>query len=569
MKNQLVASILNGIADILEFQNVAFKPQAYRTAALTISSLSENIEDLIEKGMLREVQGIGEHIAVKIEEIVETGKLKYYEELKKEVPVEIPALRQIPGLGPKKIKVLYEKLKVRTVADLKKVLEQNKVAGLEGFGVKTQAALLAGIGLIETRVKRHLYAEVEPVVAYLISELKKERSVLKVEPAGSFARGKETIGDIDLLAISAKPKEVMRTFISLRHVKEVLVHGPTKSSVRLDNGIQVDLRVVSEKEYGAASMYFIGSKEHNIELRKLALKKGYTLNEYSLSTVKGEKWVAGRTQEEIYGKLGMSFIEPELRESKGEIDAAKEGRLPKLVEEREVLGAFHNHSTYSDGSASLLEMAQKAESLGWKFISFNDHYGPVGITNPLNPKRVAGYLAEIEKVRKKVGLRVFSGLEIDILKDGTLPLSKKELENFDVVIASVHLALGMEEKEMTTRVCRTLNEYPVTMLGHPTGRLLNTREPMELNKERVFETCRDRDVFLEINGSPSRMDLNGDHVKFARDLGCQFALSTDGHAPSHLTFLPHAVRMARRGWLEKKDVLNCWGLKEIEKKLRS
>ena len=568
MKNLEIVRILNNIADILELQEVQFKPQAYRKAALSIESLTEDIEEVYQRGELQEIPGVGKAIAEKITEIIKTGKLKYYEQLKKEVDVDIEHLNEIPSLGPKKIKVLYKKLGVKTVADLEKVCKEKKVQQLEGFGEKTQQAFLEGIEVLKIRPKRFLYAQAVPMVNYLKEHLSHSKAVEALEVAGSFRRGKESVGDLDFLAISSKPETVMNAFTSLKDIKDVLAKGTTKSSIRLTNGMQIDLRVVGKKEFGSAMNYFIGSKEHNVELRKLALSKGYTLSEWGLFTLKGKKWIAGRTEEEIYQKLGLRYIEPELRENRGEILAAQQNTLPHVVTVKDINGVFHNHSIWSDGSNSLLEMAQKAEELQFKFISCNDHYGHIGITNPLNEKRLKGYLSEIEKVRKKVGIRVFSGVEIDILKDGTLPLSAKLLQQLDVVVASVHVALKMPEAEMTARVCKALDNYPINILGHPTDRLLNIREPLALNLDQVFETAKRNKVFLEINSSPQRMDLSGDKIKSALDVGCQFALSTDAHSLDGLTSYPYGVLSARRGWLEKKDLLNCWNLEKIEKVLR-
>ncbi len=565
MKNLLIAKILNNIADILELQGINFKPQAYRKAALSVEGLAEDIEELYQQGKLQEIPGVGGSIAEKIEEIIKTGKLQYYDKLKKEIKIDIEELNSIPGLGPKKIKILYQKLQVKNVKDLEAAIKNGKLQQLAGFGEETAKNLLKGIEFFKTNPQRFLYAQALPIVNQIIEKLKKNPAVDKIEVAGSFRRGKETVGDLDILVSSPQPEKVMDAFVSLPDVKDILAQGTTKSSLRLSNGLQVDLRVVKDTEWGSALLYFIGSKDHNVELRKLALSKGYTLNEYGLFRVKNKKWVAGKMEQEIYGKLGMDYIEPELRENTGEIKAAQEHQLPHLITARDIKGVFHNHSTWSDGTNSLLEMAQKAEQLGFKFISFNDHYGHVGITNPLNEKRLAGYLKEIEKVRKKVGIRVFSGVEIDILKDGTLPLSAAKLKQLDVVVASVHVALKMNEAEMTTRVCSVLEKYPVNILGHPTDRLINIREPLPLNLETVFETAARNKVFLEINASPARMDLDGMKIKKALQAGCKFALSTDAHAVNHLAGYPYGILMARRGWLEKKDVINCWDLKKIEK----
>lgn len=568
MKNLLIAKILNNIADILELQGINFKPQAYRKAALSVEGLTEDIEELYQQGKLQEIPGVGASIAEKIEEIIKTGKLQYYEKLKKEIKIDIEELNAIPGLGPKKMKILYQKLKVKKVKDLEAAIKNGKLQQLAGFGDETAKNLLKGIEFFKSNPHRFLYAQALPIVNQIIEKLQKNPAVDKIEVAGSFRRGKETVGDLDILVSSTQPEKVMDAFVSLSDVKDILAQGTTKSSIRLSNGLQVDLRVVKENEWGSALLYFIGSKDHNVELRKLALSKGYTLNEYGLFRVEDKKCIAGKKEEDIYKKLGLDYIEPELRENTGEIKAAQEHHLPNLITAKDIQGIFHNHSTWSDGNNSLLEMAQKAEQLGFKFISFNDHYGHVGITNPLNEKRLAGYLKEIEKVRKKVGIRIFSGVEIDILKDGTLPLSPAKLKLLDVVVASVHVALKMNEAEMTRRVCSVLEKYPMNILGHPTDRLLNIREPIPLNLEKVFETAAKHKVLMEINASPARMDLDGMKIKKALQAGCKFALSTDAHAIDHLAGYPYGILMARRGWLEKKDLVNCWEVGKIEKELQ-
>mgnify|MGYP001565352988 FL=1 len=564
----MIVKILNNIADILELQEIQFKPAAYRRAAQSIESLSEDIEEIYHREGLEEIPGVGRHIAEKIAEIIETGKLKYYDQLKKEVKVDIEQLNEIPSLGPKKIQVLYKKLGVKNLDGLEKALRQHKVSKLSGFGEKTELVLLQGIEALRKRPSRFLYIHAMPVVEEISKFLSRHDFVEKVEVAGSYRRAKETIGDLDFLVVSSQPQKVMDVFTRMKDVKDVLAKGTTKSSVRLSNNMQVDLRVVQKKEFGSALLYFIGSKEHNIELRKSALKQGYTLSEYGLFSVKGKKWVAGRTEQEIYQKLGLRYMEPELRENRGELEAARRGALPKLAAAKDVRGVFHHHSTWSDGNNSLLEMAQKAEELKFKFISFNDHFGPLGITNPLDERRLRRYLQEISKVQKKVGLKVFSGVEIDILKDGTLPLPAKRLKGLDVVIASVHLALKMDSPDMTKRVCRALNDYPVNILGHPLGRLLGEREPSASDLGKIFEAAKARNVFLEINSSPKRMDLPGEYIKAGRDTGCKFALGTDAHDVSHLPYYFLGMNMARRGWIQQNHLLNTWHLGKIEKALQ-
>ncbi len=565
MKNLDIAKILNSIADILELQEIKFKPQAYRKAALSVEGLAEDIQEVYDRGELKNIPGVGEKIAQKIEEILTTGKLDYFEKLKKDIKINLEEMNSIPGLGPKKIRALYQQLKIRNLEELEKAIKDGRVQKLRGFGEETAKNLLQGIAFARGKPPRFLYAHAWPIVKNIQEQLSKIPAVQKIEVAGSFRRGKETVGDLDFLAVSKEPEKVMEAFVGLPDVKEILVKGPAKSSIRMSNGMQIDLRVVQEHEFGAALLYFIGSKEHNVELRKLALSKSYTLNEYGLSMVKDKKRVAGKSEKEIYAKLGMEYIEPELRENTGEIAAAQQRKLPQLVMVKDINGTFHNHSLWSDGHNSLLEMAQQAQLLGFKFISFNDHYGHVGITNPLNEKRLQRYLNEIEKVRKKVNIRVFSGIEIDILKDGSLPLPVATLKELDVVVASVHVALKMSEREMTQRVCNALQQYPINILGHPTDRIINVRDSLALNLDKVFEIAARKQVFMEINASPARMDLDGTKVKAALKAGCQFALGTDAHAADHLAGYPYGVLMARRGWLEKKDVVNCWDVKKIEK----
>ncbi len=567
MKNLEIAKLLENIAGILELKEVQFKPQAYRKAARAIESLAEDIGEIARKEKLEDIPGVGKSISGKIREYLETGKIRAYEQLKKQIKVNLEELNSIPGLGPKKIKVLYQKLKIKNLGELEKAAKAKKIQKLTGFGEETEKALLQGVHLVRSRPKRFLYAHALPIVEQIKKNFRRYDFVDKIEVAGSFRRGRETVGDLDFLVISKQPEKVTKAFLDMPDVKTVLAKGTTKSSVRLTNGLQLDLRVLKEKEWGSALNYFIGSKQHNIELRKFALKKSYTLSEYGLFRVKDRKWVAGRTEEEIYRKLGLQFIPPELRENTGEIEAARQNRLPKLVETADIKGVFHNHTNWTDGDDTLLEMAQKAGQMKLKFISFNDHYGAIGITNPLDEKRLAGYLKEIEKVREKVGIKVFSGVEIDILKNGTLPLPAEKLRKLDVVIAAVHTSLKMPAEEMTKRVCHALENYPINILAHPTGRLINEREPSQLNLEKVFETARKNNIFLEINAQPARMDLCGEHIKAAKAAGARFVLSTDAHSTDSLENYPLGVLMARRGWLEKKDILNCWEMEQIEKEL--
>ncbi|MBT4651203.1 DNA polymerase/3'-5' exonuclease PolX [Candidatus Woesearchaeota archaeon] len=568
MKNLEIVRILNNIADILELKNVEFKPMAYRKAAQGVEFLSEDIEEVYKRGELQEIPGVGEHIAKKIEEIIKTGKLKYYNKLKKEVKIDIEGLKSIPGLGPKKIIQLYKKLKIKNLKDLEKAIKKNKLQTISGFGKETEKLLLKGIIFIKSQPKRLLYSHAIPIVKEIKETFQKFNFVKRIEVAGSFRRGKETVGDLDFLILSNQPEKVMKLFTSLPDIKQILAKGTTRGSIRLNNGLQIDLRILKEKEFGSALLYFTGNKQHNIELRKIALRKGYTLSEYGLFNLKTKKLIAGKTEEEIYKKLNLQYIPPELRTNLGELQAAQNNSLPKLVTEKDIKGIFHNHTNYSDGNYSILEMAQQAQKLGFKFISFNDHVGDIALANPLDEKRLKKYLQDIEKTKKKLKITLLNGIEIDILKDGTLLLKPTLLKKLDVVIASTHMALKMPQKKMTERICHALENYPINILAHPTTRLINERPPINVNLEKVFQTAKKNNTFLEINGSPKRRDLNSTHIRMAKKIGCKFAISTDAHTLSHIKDdYNYALLEARRGGLETKDIINCWNLSKIKKEL--
>ncbi|MBI4152936.1 DNA polymerase/3'-5' exonuclease PolX, partial [Candidatus Woesearchaeota archaeon] len=543
---------------------VQFKPRAYQKAARTIESLSESIEEIYNRGELTELPGVGEHIAEKIEELIKTGKLNYYTELKKKLPMDVEQLGKVPGMGPKRIKLLYETLAIKNLNDLKEAAQLHQIRTIKGLGEKVEADILKGIGFADTKTSRFLLGYVMPLAEEIKTQLEKLEDVSRVEIAGSYRRRKETIGDIDILAVSSKPQHVMDYFVHMKEVSDVLAHGSTKSSVRLHNGLQIDLRVVKEREFGSALQYFTGNKEHNVELRKIALKKGFTLNEYGLFTVKRKKWIAGKTEEDIYRKLGVLCVPPEMRENVGELELKN---MPSLIAYGDAQGDFQMHTTWSDGQDSIDSMAKAASALGWKFITITDHVGQVGITKPLTEKRLEKQALEIAKLNKKLDIRIFHGAEVDILKDGTLALSKAWQKKLDVVLASVHLATKMGEKEMTRRLCTALEHERVHILGHPTGRLLEKRKGYAVNLDGVFDCARRNNVFLDIDCHPERMDLSGEKVKAAKENGCSFAVSTDAHSIAELKFLHLGEAIARRGWLEKKDVLNMYPVNYIEKKL--
>jgi len=567
-KNALVAEIFFEIADLLEIQEVQWKPQAYRKAAQSIESLTEDIVVLAQEHRLKNIPGVGEALAEKIDEIVKTGKLKYLDSLRKQVPIRVEELSQIEGLGPKTLKLLYKELKVKNLQDLKRAAKAGKIRQLKGLGEKKEQLILEGIGRVAQRVPgRILLGQAVPIAEDIISLLKKVPGTQSAEVAGSYRRGKETVGDIDILLISTQPKKAMEVFVSMPEVEKIFAQGSTKSSIRLAHGVQVDVRVLHKEQYGAALQYFTGSKEHSVALRKLALRKGLTLSEYGLFTVKGKKLVASKTEAEIYNKIGLQYVPPEMRENRGEIELALKRKLPELVAFKDIHGDFQTQTTWSDGVHSIEELARYAQSLGWKFLTITDHVGGIGIANPLDEKRLLKQAQEIEKLNKKLAIHIFKGAEIDIKKSGELALSKKACKELDVVLASIHSAFRMSSAEMTKRICSAFENYPVHVFGHPTARLINTRDPVDFYIDKVFQTAKDQGVFLEINGQPARMDLSDMHVHHARELGCSFVISSDAHSKEQLLYTRYAVTTARRGWLEKKHVLNTKTLKEIEKVL--
>ena len=562
MKNQEVAKILYEIADLLEIEGVEFKPRAYRKAAQNIESLSVDIEELYKKGQLEKIPGVGKSIAEKIKEYLETGKIKKLEELREKIPVDIESLSAVEGLGPRMIKVLYEKLGVKNLDDLEKVAKQRRIRRLKGFGEKIEKKILEGIEIARQRQHRFLLGFVLPEANAIIEELKPH--VEKISLAGSIRRRKETIGDVDILAISSQPEKVMDIFTSMKRVEKVLAKGMTKSSIRLYGGIQVDLRIVEKESFGSALQYFTGSKEHNIEVRKIAIKQGYKLNEYGL--FKGFERIAGKSEEEVYKALGMQWIPPELRENRGEVEAALNNGLPKIVEYSQVKGDLQMHTKWSDGANSIEEMVMEARRLGHKFIAITDHVGSLKIAGGMDEEDVMEQAKEIEKVREKFDdIYIFHGIEANIMKDGRLDVSNNLLKQVDVVLASVHSAFRMEEKEMTARVIKAIENEYVDILAHPTCRIIQKREPIKVDMEKVLEAARDNNVIMEINAYPDRLDLNDIHTKMAVERGVKISIGTDAHNKSHLKFYELGIAVARRGWAKKEDVINTYSVEKLRK----
>ncbi len=572
MKNAEAAQVLHDIADLLEMQGVDFKPQAYRKAARSIEELSEDVAGLHKKGgkeCLKQIAGVGEGIAEKLDELLSTGKLKYYEELKKKFPAHISALMEVPGLGPKRIKLLHEKLGIKSVGDLEKAAKAHKISSLPGLGEKAEKDLLKGIGLVKKGKERMLLGLALPIAMELESRLGSLKFVSRAIVAGSLRRRQETVGDLDILVVSGKPKEVMDFFTSMKDVQRVLAKGETKSSILLRSGLQVDVRVVEEKSFGAALQYFSGDIQHNVKLREMAIGKGYKLNEYGLFTRKGDKYVAGKTEDEVYKALSMDCPEPEIRADRGEIEAAISHKLPKLISYNSIKGDFHAHTTKSDGSDKLGEMVDAAKKLGYEYIAITDHSVSERIASGLNEEEMDKWIKEIrEFARKTRGIRVLAGSEVSIKASGELDYSDDLLRKMDIVVASVHSRFKSSGEEMTKRIVNALSSKYVDILGHPTGRRINRREPYAVDIKAVIKAAVDNNICLEINSQPERLDLKDIHVREVKEMGAKFVINTDSHSTEDLKFMELGIATARRGWLEQKDVINTLPLEELPRYFR-
>jgi len=556
MKNRLVAKILYEVADLLELEGVEFKPRAYRRAAQAVESCPIPIEDLVAQGRLHELPGVGESIAQKIEEIVKTGKLALHEELKAKLPVDLYALTQVEGIGPKTAKLLYEAIGVRTLEDLERVAREGKIREVKGLGPKIEEKILRGLQEARGTEKRELLGYALPLARNLRQKLLSTGLFQRIELAGSLRRGKETVGDLDLLAISDRPEEASRAFCGLAEVEEVLAQGPKKSSVKLSGGLQADLRIVPEESFGAALQYFTGSKAHNIRLRERAVARGWKLNEYGLFD-ENDRMIAGRSEEEIYRALGLSFIPPELREDQGEIQAAEAGALPKLVELREILADLHVHTDWSDGKMSLPEVVEAARARGLRYVAITDHMRFAQAIPGLSPDDLRRQIEEIQRLNESLkDFRLLCGVEANIARDGTVDVPRDLLSQIDLVIASVHTHFRLSKKEMTERLVRAVEDEGVDVLGHPTGRLIGERPAYEADWDEVFRRAAKAGTALEVNANPQRLDLPADLIRRALEYGVKFILGTDAHAQEHLDFLEYGVLTLRRGWAESKDVLN-------------
>ncbi len=568
MKNRQVARILYEIAELLDLEGVQFKPRAYRRAAQAVESYSAPIEELAAEGKLSDLPGVGEAIAKKIEEIVATGKLQYHEELKAKLPVDLFALTQVDGVGPKTAKLLYEELEVRSLDDLEAVAGEGKIRDIKGLGEKTEGKILRGLAEARGVERRELLGYALPLARNLCDRLMDTGLFTRLEPAGSLRRGRETIGDLDILAVSQQPEEAAQAFVSLDDVEEILAQGLKKSSVRLFGGLQVDLRIVPKGSFGAALQYFTGSKAHNIRLRERAVARGYKLNEYGLFDKKKEKSLAGETEEGIYQALELALIPPELREDRGEIQAADRGALPKLITMEEICSDLHVHTDWSDGKASLEEMAEAAQARGLSAIAITDHYRFSQVIGGLSADDLRRQIEKIARMNERLkGIRLLTGVEANIARDGSIDVPKKLLNKLDVVIVAVHSHFRLSREEMTKRLIRAVEAESVAVLAHPTGRKIGERPAYEADWAAVFERAAKAQTALEINANPIRLDLSAEHVRQAIDTGAKLTVGTDAHVPEHYDFLEFGVLTARRGWAQGKVVLNTLPVKELLKEL--
>ncbi len=583
MKNQEIAQIFYEISDFLAMEEVQFKPYAYQKAAITLETLEEDVEEIYKKGgkkALEEVPWIGESMAEKIEEYLKSGKIKYYEELKRKTPVKIKELTRVEGLGPKTVKILYQKLGIRNLQELEKAAKAHKIAPLFGFGEKTEKNILEGIEFLKRSKGRFLLGEILPRVKILEAKLKELKEVEKIDVAGSVRRMKETIGDVDFLIVSKNPKKVMDFFVSQPEVVRVWGRGTTKSSVRVREGFDVDIRVLPEKSYGSALQYFTGSKEHNIAIRRIAIEKGLKLSEYGL--FKGKKQVAGQTEGGVYKSLGMEWMPPEMRENRGEVEAALKGRLPKIVELKDIKGDLHSHSKWDGGRNSILEMAEAAIARGYQYLGITDHTKFLRIEHGLNEKQLARQRKEIDKLNKRFQVsgfprpsagaasgagrfQVLQGAETNILNDGSIDIKDEALKKLDYAIAGIHSNFKMPKEKMTERIIRAIKNPRINIISHPTGRILKKRDEYQCDFNKILRAAREYKVVLEINSFPERLDLNDQNIRRAKEAGVKMAINTDSHHKDQLSYIEFGVYQARRGWAERSDIINTQPLEKLLK----
>lgn len=561
VQNAEIAALFTRYADLLEVEDAnPFRVRAYRNAARVVGGDSRSMADLLSAGRdLTELPGIGKDLAAKIAVVVATGRLPQLEELQRRIPGALSDLMQLPGLGPKRVKLLYRELKIRNHEDLLRAARSGKLAELPGFGPKLMQKITEALLHAVTGPKRTRLADAEQVVMPILAHLKKLSGVTSVEVAGSFRRRQETVGDLDILAVADRPVAVIRRFVAYPGVAEVLSQGDTRSSIRLRSGMQVDLRVVPQESHGAALYYLTGSKAHNIAVRKLAQARKLKINEYGI--YRGEKRIAGRSEAELFETMGLAYIPPELRENRGEIAAASRGRLPALITAADLRGDLHSHTRETDGRDSLQDMADAARARGYEYLAVTDHTRRVSVAHGMDERRLRAQMAVIDRLNAGFrGFRLLKSAEVDILEDGALDLPDSVLRELDVVVGAVHYGLDMPRTRQTRRLLKALDNPRLHILAHPTGRLIDSRRPMDYDFERILRAAKEACCCLEVDSQPERLDLDDVHCKLAKEMGVRLVISSDAHSAGGLALIRFGVDQARRGWLEARDVLNTQSL---------
>ena len=569
MKNQEIARIFSEMADILEIKgDNPFKIRAYRRAALNIEGLSRSVEDLCRDELL-EIPGIGEDLAAKIEEYIGTGTIHAHDKLKGEIPSGLLSLLTVPGLGPKTARQLFEQRHIDSLDDLERAAREHKLAGIPGIQKKTEENILKGIATVQQGHERHPLGRVLPLALDLVEELRKRARFGAIEIAGSIRRRKETCKDIDIVATSPAPDEAMKAFVTLPAVEQVIMHGPTRSSVVISDGLQVDLRVVAEESFGAALAYLTGSKGHNVRLRDMAVKQGLKINEYGIFREKDEARLGGAKEEDVYRLLGLPFIPPEMREDQGEVEAALAGRLPRLISQADIRGDLHVHSRWSDGGHTLPELVAAAKARGLSYIAITDHSQGLGVAHGLTVERLMAQKQEIAALNEQLtGFTILHGTEMDIKSDGSLDFPDQALKELDLVIASIHSGFKQTKEQITNRIIKAMKNPYVSIIAHPTGRLIGERDPYEVEMDDILRVAADTGTSIEINAYPLRLDLNDNHARRAKELGVPLVINTDTHSVSQFDTLPYGIAIARRAWLEKGDVLNTLAVNDLQKRLK-
>lgn len=594
MTNKEVAQILDQTADILEIKGEnQFRINAYRRAAQVIETLPKDINQVYQKGKLKQIPGVGEGLSKYIKELIETGTCREFEKLKKRIPLRVLELLKIEGLGPKKVKLFFQKFGVTSISKLERLIRSHKLLKLKGWKEKSEENILKAIASYKRFKQRFLLGEIYFLAQDILKQLKESKLVNRVEVCGSIRRWKETVGDLDILAISKTPRKTIKFFTTLEPIKRVIAQGSTKAQVVLKQGIGADLRVVRPESFGAAVHYFTGSKAHNIHVRRLGMEKGLRINEYGVFKKKGPRTrakpcrpagrqagrsvrdrqklirIGGQKEIEIFKAIGLPWIAPELREDEGEVEAAQAGKLPKLITLKHIRGDLHLHTNWSDGYKTILKVAEAAKKIGYEYIAITDHASPIGVTNGLDAQRTLKYIKAIKRADKKIrGIKILTGVEVDIKKDGSLYLPDKVLKQIEVVVAAIHAGFKMSKQEMTKRIIKAMENPLVNIIAHPTGRLLNRREPYQLDFNQIMAKAKQTGTVLEIIAFWKRLDLNAGQARLAKNKGVKMVISTDAHHPDSLKVMQFGVATARRGWLEKKDVINTLPLKEFLKFLK-